>query len=144
MARLLKKIPNDLKDLEFTWSSRDEFITHITADPNFLVKIKIALPNTSQLIKTDRDVARHMFLPTGWQLTAFGCAMLMGTYKPYKIAGPSRNNLTGRIIVKMNQLVNGPWYLSKESLYVWDKNVSFEVQIFGSDLNTYINAYFAK
>lgn len=144
MARLLKKIPNDLNNLETTWSSRDEFIAHITSDVDFLPKVKNALPNEGEFLKSPKDWTRHLFMPTGWQLTTFGCAILIRAYRSYRIAGPCKDDLTGRLIVNLNKLVNGPWYVNDSAIYVWDQKMHFELQIYNGDLATYINAYFPK
>ena len=141
MARLLKKIPNNLKYLQNTWTNRDEFVTCILADPEFWPNVKSISPNEGEFLQTKENWIKHMFMPSGWQLSTFGCAVLMRGYQAWRIEGPSKDNLTGKLVINMNKLFNGPWYLNTKALYVWDQKLHFELQIFGGDINQYINAY---
>lgn len=144
MARLLKKIPNDLKDLKHSWTSRDEFMVAVLGDIDFIPNVRSALPNDGDFLKTPNNWIKHMFMPTGWQLTAFGCTILLRAYNSYRIPGPSKDTLTGRQVLKLNELVNGPWYLNKSAIYVWNRETNFELNLFDADLDQYINTYFPK
>lgn len=143
MARLSKKIPNDLNELDHTWISRDDFIATVLDDPNFISNIRLMLPN-EELATSLKNLSKHMFMPTGWQLTKFGCKLLMRSYNSYRIAGPTKDALTGRQILKLNQLINGPWYLTSAAIYVWKKEFNFELHLFDANLDQYINTYFPK
>lgn len=143
MARLLKKISKDLKDLDHTWQSREEFIATVLNDANFVTNLRTLLPN-EDFTSSNNRVAKHMFMPTGWQLTTFGCVLLTKTYNPYRIPGPSKDTLTGRQVLKLNELVMGPWYLNKAAIYVWKREINFELHLFDADLDQYINTYFPK
>lgn len=144
MARLLKKISSDFNGLNHTWSSRDDFMTTVLADPNFLPKVRYILPNDGEFLQTNDNWIKHMFMPNGWQLTTFGCAVLLKAYGAFRIQGPSKDALTGRQVIKLNQLINGPWYMNTKSLYVWSQTVNFELHLFDKDLNQYIDSYFPK
>jgi hypothetical protein len=141
MARLLKKMPNNLKYLQTAWTNRDEFVACVLADPEFLPLVKPALPNRDDFLVSKNDWVRHMFMPSGWQLSTFGCAILMRAYQSWRIVGPTKDNLTGKLVVNMNKMFNGPWYCNTTALYVWDQKLHCELQMFNGDLNLYINAY---
>ena len=144
MAQFSKKTPNDLKDLDHTWQSREDFIATVLNDPNFVTTLRLTLPTSEDLVQAPNLLAKHMFMPTGWQLTTFGCVLLTRTYNPYRVSGPSKDTLTGRQVLKLNELVNGPWYLNKSAIYVWQREINFELHLFDADLDQYINTYFPQ
>jgi hypothetical protein len=128
MARLSKKSQQDLNDLPSGWSSRQVLLAHL-CDTDI----------DQDISKQIRDQRSKIFVGTGWQLSSFGCAMLGKLYKPYVIANDSNALVTGRILMNLGRLINGPWHVHGRSMIVWDQSVYFELSMFDGNLHQFVD-----
>jgi len=128
MARLSKKIQLDLNDLPTGWSSRQVLLAHLCDND--------IDPDISRQIREQRS---KIFVGTGWQLSSFGFEMLRRLYKPYVISNDTNAVVTGRILMNLGRLINGPWYVYNRAIVVWDQSIYFELSMLDGDLHRFVD-----
>lgn len=135
MSKLSKKIYNNLINLEDTFNSKFEFVETVCNLPN-IKNWNIPISHPSEWI----DI---MFKKNTWQLTDWGAKFLSSTYTYYDLQNKNNENiacLTGKILVGMDRIMNGPWYIHTYNIVrIWDQNKHFELQLLHCDFARYVD-----
>lgn len=90
---------------------------------------------------TQKEWDTFLFQKNGWQLSFYGNIIFRATFTSYKVDNVTADHLTGKIIINLSKLVNGPWCHRGSSLYIWNQPCWFEMQMFEGDLKRYIDFY---
>jgi hypothetical protein len=143
MARSSKKNPQDLNDLPAGWSTREELALLICQDPDAVAAWNRHVRLGAKQRYSEDDPVKgwtsNLFVQNSWQLTMFGSALLGSTYKHWIIRNDANARLTGRVIVNMNRLINGPWHAHNTSIRVWDQYLNFELAMFDGNLHQFVD-----
>lgn len=121
MVRLLQKKPQNLKDLPNNWTSKEDFIS----------KVADIIP----------DFNKFMFIKNGWQLTEYGADLLMHNFRWFEIVFKDDTVITGKILINLDQIINGPWFIWYKRMIIWNQDIFFEINLFDEDIAQFINAY---
>ena len=143
MYRLLKKLPNNLKDLPTGFSTREEFASLMLLDQSSFMRIKNSTPTDISAGSVD-ELIKLIFTKSGWQLTQFGCSALMRSYNWFSVDNIDYNYMTGKILLNFGQIIKGPWYAANTRLILWDQSIYFEVQMFDKNIKKYVDFYVPK
>jgi hypothetical protein len=84
-------------------------------------------------------IRRILFVNGGWRLTNTGRQMVTDIYFTYRSKHENNNIVTGRVLLNMDRICNGPWGLHGEWVTVLDTNVNFELQMFDGKLSELVN-----
>ena len=148
MARLSQKILKNLIDLDFEFTSREEFTSLICSPLNISkwkkfpcgfdingIPLYIANP-----VNND-EWMNLLFKKHSWQLTTWGAISLSHTYIYYNVQHQSSSDITitGKILLGMNRIINGPWHIHHNNIRIWNQNSHFELQMFDGDVNRFID-----
>jgi len=87
------------------------------------------------------DWTKFLFQKNGWQLSFYGNIIFRDIFYSYKIENITQEQLTGKVIINLSKLLNGPWCCKDTCLYVWNQPRWFELKMFDSDLKRYIDFY---
>jgi len=79
-------------------------------------------------------IHKFMFSNKGWRLTPTGADMLMQHYKSYQSTHEDNCIITGKLLIQMNRLINGPWILRNRTVTIWNSQIHFELQLVGGKL----------
>lgn len=124
-------------NLPHSYKDRDDLVSQVID--------YIDLKNTWKTIKTKpsnlKEWALFLFQKNGWQLSYYGNILFRSTFYSYKIEHIDHTQLTGKIIINLNKLLESPWCHKDKCLYMWNQPRWFELQMFDGDLKRYINSY---
>ena len=138
MARLSKKITADLDDLPDGYSSKEELIALLLNDPAVVAKWISASPGQHPTMDVN-SVINAAFIRNSWQLTWWGCAALIASHRRFLLKNANNSVINGRILINLNNIINGPWKLQGQYLVVWDQTIHFELQIFDGDMQQFVD-----
>jgi len=88
---------------------------------------------------TTDEWTTFLFQKNGWQLTVHGSVLFRTTFQSYKIENFNYNQLTGKVIINLNRLLQSPWCYAYQCLYVWNQSRWFEMQLFDGDLKRFVD-----
>ena len=104
---------------------------------------KTALKNILSVLQFDNipleQTRKLLFVNSGWRLTNEGYKILSKLYMTYESINPVNDILTGKIILKMDNCVNSPWFVRGKKLIVFDQIVHFELQMVDGDMSRYVD-----
>lgn len=145
MARLSQKNHKNLIDLEGDFNTREEFVSLVCNPSNtakWLASSKTGPTVPHYPCYTDpcswMDI---MFRKNTWQLTTWAATALSTTYIYYDVVHhiDSDQTITGKILLGMDRVMNGPWYIYSSNVRVWNQDKHFEFQMFDCDLTRFID-----
>jgi len=126
MARSSKKIRTVLPDLPDGWSTKEE-----------LARIIFSKKDNDEWIKM-------AFLPGGWQLTPAGMEILSRSYNSYVNEHSNNTLITGKILINMGRITNGPWHARGYRIWTFSQYLHFELAMFDGDIRRFVDFYVPK
>jgi len=124
---------NEKKDLKLYSQDPRQFCIRITTeiqhdiDPYFLENLNF-----------DR-LQRYFFVGLGWRLTWTGCQTLCQNYKSFISSSEENKYITGKIILNMDNCVEGPWCMKGQTIIVFDPKIHFELQMLNGNVNKFVD-----
>jgi hypothetical protein len=137
MAKLLLKIPTDLNELSYTYSSQLELARCCINDEKVWAKWT-TWPEFSN-IKTHTELNNLIFMRNSWQLTSQGAVAFSHAFKRWYCVHDDNAIMTGRILLSMNLIMTTVWYSRGRHVYIWDENVHFEMQLVDGSLARFVD-----
>lgn len=148
MVRLSQKNRKNLIELEGVFSNREEFVSIICTSHNIQYWRKIPYSEdkygNSKVVDpyiSNKEKLEIFFRPYSWQLSLWGAISLSSTYTTYITTRPIEIDtiITGKILIGMNRIVKGPWYIHQNRIHVWNQDSHFELQMFDGDINRFLD-----
>lgn len=96
-------------------------------DPTFLEKLDI------------ETVRRYFFINHSWRLTNSGFAMVSMYHAHYTSNNPKNGIITGKMLLNMDHIIGGPWFMRGSQIIVFDQMANFELEMVDGDINAYID-----
>lgn len=116
------------------WNSRIELLSILVGNTRFLqglVEENIAYHGDLA------DLDARLFRPQpSWNLIRTGFQTLLRAYEHDVIRNPNNRN-NGIAIMAIASNIQGPWYINRDDLYIWDRSFNFELQMFDGDIQEY-------
>jgi len=145
MDRLLRKIPNNLKDLPEGFNTKEELLNMILNDSTTVVQIKDKSEILAESLSSLHDILlNRMFFKIGWQLKIFGCKVLMRHYNWQAIDVTGQESRTGKVLLNFSKIVNSPWYFDHNRVIIWNQPIYFEIQMFDGNIKNFVDFYVPK
>jgi predicted secreted protein len=153
MPKLSKKIHKNELVLEYPFKSKEEFFSTVCTANNIsswsTISTTYPSKNNSFYIDfTDKDLnlSETFFKRKTWQLTTWGGIVLSRTYMYYDIEHRSDSNsiITGKILIGIDRVINGPWHIYNNYIRIWDQDKHFEIQLFDCDIARFVDFNISK
>jgi len=90
-------------------------------------------------LSTPESVRKAIFISHGWRLSQAGWQMLKEEFTAYDTINKDNIVVTGKILISMDSICNGPWSLRGQRVTLFDPTLHFELQMIGGDLSKFID-----
>jgi hypothetical protein len=116
------------------WNSRIELLSILVGNSRFIQGL--AVENITYHGNL-ADLDDRLFRPQpSWNLIDTGFRTLLHAYEHDVIRNPKNIN-NGITIITIASNIQGPWYIHREDIYIWDRSFNFELQMFDGDVQEY-------
>lgn len=88
---------------------------------------------------TPASIRKCIFASQRWRLSTAGWQMLREAFATYDVVHDDNIVVTGKILIGMDFICNGPWALRGKTVTLFDPILFFELQMVGGDLRTFID-----
>lgn len=88
---------------------------------------------------TPISIRKAIFISHGWRLSTAGWQMLKEAFSTYDTAHDDNIVVTGKILMSMDAICNGPWSLRGKWITLFDPTLHFELQMVGGDIRKFID-----
>lgn len=127
----------------------NELQTLPTGFPDQLTFCSFARPYLASQIAdfeeaTPISIRKAIFISHGWRLSTAGWQMLRERFAAYDTTHDDNVVVTGKILICMDAICNGPWALRGKSVTVFDPMLHFELQMVGGDIRRFIDFRYGK
>lgn len=79
------------------------------------------------------------FINKGWRLTNEGYLYISKKFISYTSSNDQNKILTGKIILRMDECVNSPWFVRGKEVVVFDPVIHFELQMVNGELSKFVD-----
>ena len=128
MSRTIINLPN----LPQYFLNTKEFIEYIK--PQYFTNFN-RLNKLSTDFQDSAAIFNFMFINRGWRLSRKGNTFLSNYYKSYRSKHENNFEVTGKLLLQMNKIINGPWYLEDDTVIIWNSTIHFELQLVDGKLS---------
>jgi hypothetical protein len=141
MRRLTKKRLNTTHNLPTGWTTKDELLSILMSDENFVITWQ-----SEEEIPLDAitSLRKLMFVKNGLQLTKWGRSLLMRSYISYEIPIDEPSTITGKVMINLDKIIKSPWHIYSSKLIIWDQAIYFEINMFNQNVKRYVDFYVPK
>jgi hypothetical protein len=73
----------------------------------------------------------------GLKLTDEGFEKIIQHFKPHRVRFDTDFEYTSQLILRLDNLITCPWYVSKKDLYVFDDKIAVQLILFSGDVVKY-------
>lgn len=87
---------------------------------------------------------KSSFLPGGWQLTNVGMDIMSKTYNSYVNENANNVLITGKVLINMGRITNGPWHARGRRVWTFSQDLHFELAMFDGDMRRFVDFYVPK
>ena len=120
---------SDLPDFPDNENDRLDFYKKLRIDINNHWLIPPTMPET---------VKKYLFFGRSWRLNAAGKKTFSKYFNEYELNN-THGMLTGKILIKMDDCCNGPYYITNNKITVFNISTYFELQLLDGDLNKFVD-----
>lgn len=122
---------NKLPQLAKNFTDHLSFCAYV--QPFIIIKIS-DFSDTSPI-----NIRRLLFVNHSWRLNRSGNELLKNHFESFDIKNDENIVITGKIILSMDSICNGPWSLNGKTITVFDSTLYFELQMFGGKLSEFVD-----
>jgi hypothetical protein len=142
MARLSLKKPNDLIELPQGYQNQKDLVALLLSNP---VVVKTWQGQYGSTLPDDAaGFVKIFFMKNSWQLSFVGVMAFAQIFTYWSVQHPDNVALTGRVLVNMSKITNGPWYSQGRHICVWSQNTHFELLMFDGSIKRFVEFYMVK
>lgn len=88
--------------------------------------------------KQNALLRQQLFVNQGWRLSRRGVNLFTGIYKHYTSTHDDNRIMTGKVLLNMDNAVQGPWGYKDSTIIVFDHTIHFELQMCNGSAQQYI------
>lgn len=137
-------------DLTANWKSPERLVNAMHSDDHTVNMWNDHINAYPLVPKLPRSLNIHdwvswLFFPNSWQLTLDGHIFMCKTFSNYYVHKHNENyKQTGRLLINLSRIVNGPWYIINGKLFVWNHYAHFELSMLEGNVHDYVNLHVPK